>query len=409
MNAEQNTTGNSTIESNQTAEISGAPGNAAPEKSKQSTGSIFRKLRSQPMNGLDFSVDPDVNSFLPLLVIAMAVLLLLLIITIPAGCNTFFVHGEPSAPIGDDIPDQPTETGSSIDTPGSHPFADGEEGDVLLPYDENIQIPDESRLNSTRAAVVDVSTGTIVAARLSGEKMYPASLTKIMTMIVAVENLPEKVSLSHKITISKQVVEAMALENASGVGLEAGEKLTVEALLYMTVLQSDGTAATELARYISGSEKEFVVLMNRKASSMGLVNTHFSNCTGLQDEGNYSTCRDMATILNYAMNMSLCRQILTASSYTAPCTSNKGKSFSYNVTNALLVTKLKNEYPSSAPKNVTITAGKTGWTGKNSGYCLASYAVAPNGHAYIVVTSQADNSYLDCIKDHTYLYETYVK
>lgn len=379
---------------------------------KKAPDTIFQTLREQPINGYQSSVDGMVSHFLPILVGAMALLLLLLLITIPAGCNTFFKRGESEAPIGDKIPDQPSESGPSISTPGSHPFADGPLGYTLLEYadEENLRIIDETAVGSARATVVDVTNGKIIASRLSGERMYPASLTKIMTLIVAVENLSENVSLSHKINISKDVYEQMTREGASGMGLAAGEQLTVEALLYMTVLQSDGIAATEIAKYIAGSESEFVSLMNRKADAMGLANTHFSNPTGLQDEGNYSCCRDMATILDYAMKMTLCRQILTAKTYEAACTSDKGKgkTFNYHVKNNLTVKLLEEDFASSAPKKVTITAGKTGWTGKNSGYCLASYAETADGHAYIVVTSQAE-SYQACINDHAALYDKYVK
>lgn len=387
-----------------------SPADAGAQKKAPET--IFKTLRGQPINGYQPSVDETVNRFLPILLGALALLLLILLITIPAGCNTFFKPGESTAPNGDKIPDQPSESGPSISTPGSHPFADGPIGTVLLEYaDENtLSIIEEGTIGSTRATIVDVDAGKIIASRLSGERMYPASMTKIMTLIVAVENLSENVSLSHKINVSKDVYDKMIREGASGMGLAVGEQLTVEALLYMTALQSDGIAATELAKYIAGTEEEFVSLMNRKADSMGLANTHFSNPTGLQDEANYSCTRDMATILDYAMKMTLCRQILTAKNYEAECTSDKGKgkTFTYHVKNNLTVKLLEEDFASSAPTKATITAGKTGWTGKNSGYCLASYAVTADGHAYIVVTSQAD-SYQNCIKDHAALYDKFVK
>lgn len=323
----------------------------------------------------------------------------------------FFVDQEPIAPSGDDIPDQSRETGSPIATPGSHPFADGPSGKVTFPFATDSRVVGKNSINSVRAVVVSVSDGKVVASRLADEKMYPASLTKIMTLIVAVENLPEQVSLSYKVTVSREVYDAMYLAGSSGMGLDAGEQLTVESLLYLTILRSDGIAASELARYIAGDEASFVRLMNRKATEMGLENTHFSNPTGLQDEANYSTCRDMAAILSYAMEMSLCRHVLTAASYDAQCTEtigkNAGHSFTYYVTNNFLTTLLTEKYPGNKPASLTITAGKTGYAGNNSGYCLASYAIGADGRAYICVTSKATGSegYLSCIRDHVKLYD----
>lgn len=363
--------------------------------------------RSRRVRGLCFREDAELQRLMPAVLIAVGVLVVLLAVLLIAGRNVLFEQPEIISPTGDDIPTHPAETGPSITTPGSHPFADGPKGSVLLEYAQNSTVLNQQDVNAVRSCVVDMSTGKIIASRKSQEKMYPASMTKLMTLIVAVENLAESVSLSHTITISDEVYNKMKAEGASGIGLEAGEQLSVEALLYMTVLQSDGIAATELARYVAGSEADFVSLMNRKAAMMGLTDTHFANPTGLHDEGNYSTCQDMATILWYAMHMSLCRQILTTETYTATCKAG-GKTFPYYVNNNLTVTYLKDKYKDFAPKNVTIKAGKTGWTGKNSGYCLASYAVTPEGHEYIVVTSQSD-SIGDYIKDHAILYGRFAK
>lgn len=356
-------------------------------------------------------MDGEERQLLLLLTIAIAALVLT-VLTFVAVRNVAFRAPEADAPAGDDIPELPVETGNSITTPGSHPFADGAEGDISIPFAEGSRVIDAGKLYSHRAALVDLSSGKVIASRLADEKMYPASMTKIMTLIVAVENLPENVSLEHPVTISQETYDAMYRAGASGIGLEPGEQLTVEALLYLTILESDGIAATELARYVAGTEAEFVSLMNRKVSSMGLEHTHFANPTGLQDEANYTTCRDMAAILAYAMNMSLCRQVLTATTYNALCTAENGKTFTYYATNYLLVTLMQDKYPGNEPHALTVTAGKTGYAGTNSGYCLATYAVHADGHAYICVTSQAASKsnlpgYEAALRDHKWVYDTY--
>lgn len=369
---------------------------------------------TSPRNRYSESTDGSVTLRLQLGMAITAILLVVSIIFLAR--HILFQPTDADTPLGDDIPDAPVETGDSIATPGSHPFADGATGNVTYPFDDDVQVIFKSDLYSQRAALIDLSSGEVIASRLADEKMYPASMTKIMTLIVAAENLPEEVSLDYPVTISTATYDAMYRAGASGIGLEPGEQLTVESLMYLTILNSDGIAATELARYIAGSESEFVSLMNRKASSMGLERTHFANPTGLQDEANYSTCRDMAAILAYAMDMSLCRRILTASSWSAFCTittgKDAGKSFHYYASHYLLDTLMTKKYADVKPNSLVITAGKTGYAGASSGYCLASYAVSVDGRAYICVTSQAQsssniNGYEACLRDHKWIYDTY--
>ena len=107
------------------------------------------------------------------------------------------------------------------------------------------------------------------------------------------------------------------------------------------------------------------------------------------------------------MDIALCREILTAEKYDAPCTS-QGKAFTYFLYNNLLVSMLTEKYPGERPQSVQVIAGKTGYAGGESGYCLATYAVTPDGRAYLCVTSQSE-SYLNSIQDYITLYNKYVK
>ena len=347
------------------------------------------------------------------LLIAIAVFLVALLLTVTFGHSLLFAPaGQPGDQNDSTATTDPPIYVNGVPAEGSHPFADGKDGNVLLPFSEPIDVIDHTLLSSERAALIDVSAGTVIASYHADERMYPASMTKVMTLIVVAENLPEESNLQDTITVSQSVYDAMIAAGSSGVKLELGEQLSVEALIYMLMLQSDGIAANELARYIAGTESRFVELMNRKAADMGLVNTHFTNVTGLHDDNHYSTCRDIASIMAYAMNMSFCRKVMTTEYYkaTSYCTAgeNKGKTITYHVYHKLLVTMLSETYKSYRPDRLTVTAGKTGYDGKDSGYCLVSYAVTPDGKPYICVTSQS-TSYLDCVKDYITIYNKYVK
>ena len=333
--------------------------------------------------------------------VTATVLLLLLCILIPvlliSGRSIYF-----------DFPSKPSteESGSGVAAEeGDRPYADGAVGNVLLPWAEQVQIIPANSIQASHAALADLETGTIIASRRADEVIYPASMTKVMTLIVVVENLPDKDCLTDTIRISRDIYEDMKRQGSSGIGLEPGEELTVESLLYALMLKSDGIAACELARYVAGSVEDFVELMNQKAEKMGLSNTHFENPTGLYHPDHTSTSREIASIMAYAMKMSLCRKILLTQSYNAPCKGADGKKFHYNLLHNLIVTQFEQVKPNQ-PSSVDIAAGKTGFTDESL-YCLVTYAETKDGHGYVCVTAKG-NSYASCIKDYISIYDTYV-
>ncbi|MBE6694307.1 MAG: D-alanyl-D-alanine carboxypeptidase [Ruminococcaceae bacterium] len=260
-------------------------------------------------------------------------------------------------------------------------------------------------IKSTNAVFLDVTNMTVTASCLADERTYPASLTKVMTLIVAVENLRGTSALSDTITVSEEVFKKMREAGASGAGLEPGERLSVESMLYALMLKSDGIAACELAKYVAGSEEAFVALMNDTAERLGLEDTHFVNPTGLHDNDHYSTCRDLANIMAYAMQNEFCKKVMTEELFVAPCTQANGNRFDYQLYHSLLVTQF-DKLNKTSPNGAVVTAGKTGYT-EESGYCLVTYAQADNGNGYVVVTTGA-SSYSDCISDYITVYEAYI-
>lgn len=263
-------------------------------------------------------------------------------------------------------------------------------------------------IKSERAAVLNLTDNQIIASRQSENIIYPASMTKVMTLIVVYENITSESDLNKVLTISETVQKAMEAEESSGFGLKAGDKLTVKDLIYDMILKSDNIACVTLAEYISGSEAEFVKLMNQKARDMGLEEskTLFQNCTGLHHRYHYTTCKDMATIMSYAMKNTFCAEILTAKSYKPSNNFRPGDGCTF--WNSFLVTDnygLKDG--KVQPKTAKILAGKTGYT-PESGSCLVIYAKGNNGKEYIVVTSNATTP-ATRLEDHLYLCNTYIK
>ena len=284
-------------------------------------------------------------------------------------------------------------------------------GDATYPFKQEISIPlpdyaeDSdviSGINSPFAVLLDVTDNKIIASKASTAEIYPASMTKVMTLIVIYENLKNEASLNDMLTITQEYHDRKVAEQHSGDLYIVGQQLTVEDMIYNLILKSDGIAAMALADYIAGSESAFVELMNAKATEMGLEKTQFKNCTGMHETYHLTTPRDMATIMAYAMKNTFCANVLSALSHQ-----NIDGTTVYH---AILVTKLNNDRPAYkiSPNTVKVTAAKSGWTGSDSGHCLVTYAEGNNGHKYVLVTAKADSSALS-IEDMLAIYNDYVK
>ncbi len=223
------------------------------------------------------------------------------------------------------------------------------------------------------AVLINVDDNETVAAKSSSSKMYPASLTKVMTLIVAVENTAD---LSERVEITYDMVASMIDMEASRAGFEPGETPTMEDVLYGMILTSGGDAALAAAEHVAGSETAFVELMNAKADELGLKCTHFTNAVGLHDPQHYSTAEDMALILEYALKNPICRIILSTEDYSYGPTEFREEPLEFKST--LFSRMYGDEMP-----GVKILGGKTGYTDE-AGNCLETYAEI-GGKTYILV------------------------
>ena len=330
------------------------------------------------------------DASLNLIIILLAACILIVAITAAYFIVTKAAGGtENGGEGGADIPAGVTE---------NYPFREDIEAPTF--NDENSLTIREDAINSDNAIIVDVTSGQVLASRRSKQVIYPASMTKVMTLIVVVENLKNEAALNDVITISTPQGQN------SGYGFKQGEKLTVKDLLYAAILQSDGIACIELANYIAGSETNFVALMNQKASDMGIgETTFFQNCTGLHHKYHYTTPYDMAVIMTYAMKNPLCANVLSSLSYKPSDNFRPGEGCTFWHT--LLHNHMNDG--SIQPRPADILAGKTGFTEKEtSGHCIVTYAKGDNGHFYVSVTSKAD-SWVANLDDILHIFNTYAK
>ena len=253
-----------------------------------------------------------------------------------------------------------------------------------------------SEVNANYAVVFDLDQGTILGEKDSYVRMNPASMTKVMTLLVAVENLPD---LEKKITITQDIVDYVKARGASNCGFVAGEQVRVKDLLYGVILPSGADAVLALAKEIAGSEAGFVALMNKKAQDLGLSSDcKFQNATGLYHSTHHMNVKDIGEIMAAAMRNSLAREVLSTENYQIPAT-NKHEN-GIKLTN-LFVQRIKGQDTGGA----SVTMAKTGFV-RQSMFCAVSSGKGANGKNLLVVTGYSSSTW-QCIKDHATLYKRF--
>ncbi|HIS25550.1 MAG TPA: D-alanyl-D-alanine carboxypeptidase [Candidatus Pullilachnospira intestinigallinarum] len=199
------------------------------------------------------------------------------------------------------------------------------------------------------AVVMDIDSGTILYSKNMDAVKYPASITKIMTTLLAIENS----SLNERVTFSENAIYGIE-RDSSHIGIRVGEILSMEECLYGMMLESANEVCLAVAEHISGSVDAFVDLMNERAAQLGCTNTHFTNPNGLPDENHYTTAHDMALIAQAAYRLPLFRQICQTQTYVIPKTNMCGEQRWLNNHHKML--------PDGIYAYEGCTGGKTGFT-----------------------------------------------
>ncbi len=208
--------------------------------------------------------------------------------------------------------------------------------------------PEGPQIGAQAAILMDAGTGTILYAKNIHEELYPASTTKIMTCLLAVENA----SLDDTVTFSYDAIHSVPADG-SNIGIDAGEYLSLEECLYGIMVGSANEVANAVAEHISGSVDAFVGLMNEKAASLGCTNTHFANTNGLQDSNHYTSAYDLALISReFFSNELLCRVGNTPRYHFEPSAGQKDDFYLNN----------KHKLINGEISYTGICGGKTGYT-----------------------------------------------
>ena len=242
---------------------------------------------------------------------------------------------------------------------------------ILILFPLSVCALEYPKINSKIVEVYDLTDDKVLYEVGSKKKVSIASLTKIATVITAIENIKD---LDEKVTITSEILNAVNWQ-LKRTGLKSGEILTYRELLYATMLNSGADSAESVAVLSSGSVENFVKKMNKLVDKLGLKKTHFVNVTGLDAEGHNSSAAEVRKLLAYALKNKTFREIFGAKTYT--------------LSNGIKVTASMFKY--GVPEEVAkmVEGSKTGITGQ-AGYCLATLSKI-NGHEIIIITLNAEN------------------
>lgn len=254
---------------------------------------------------------------------------------------------------------------------------------------------EELDLAAESVVLIDAKSGTVLYNKNAFEKQYPASITKIMTVYLAVKNG----NLDQVVTASASAIDSID-RSSSHIWLDYGEELTIEDACYAAMLQSANDASNVLAEAIGTTQEGFVKMMNEAATEAGALNTHFVNAHGLPDEEHYTTAYDMAMILKTALKNDAFRTIFEAYNYTMEPT-NKQKDQRIFATGNELIKKGAYRYEYAK-------GGKVGWTA-DAGYTMIATAEKDGMELIAVVLkdSSKESRFADIVELFEYGFSNY--
>ena len=286
------------------------------------------------------------------------------------------------------------------------------DGDIVLPYSKNDSVArnnsmlysetqksdlyssslavvtgnntedDLVNITASAALLIDKTNNKVLYENGSLDKLYPASITKILTALVVLENG----NIDDTVTISKAAVE-LTWPGAKMCGFEENDTIAMKDLLYALLLHSGNDAGVAIADHVSGSEEEFCKLMNSTANRLGATHSNFVNSHGLPNDNHYTSAYDLYLIFNECMKYDLFKEIINTKSYSVTYADKDGneKKLDFSNTNMFL-----NGTYSVPNKDITVWGGKTGTTDK-AGKCLILYSLdSLTETEYVSVILKAD-------------------
>lgn len=256
---------------------------------------------------------------------------------------------------------------------------------IILLVSIDLSYAEDISINGEAGILMNYDTGEVLFNKSGNIKLYPASTTKILTAILAVENS----KLDELITVDQEVVD---LADGSHIALEPGEQLSMKEMLHALLISSSNDSALAIAKHVGGSVDGFSKMMNEKAREIGALDSNFVNPNGLHDEKHVSTAYDLALIGSYAIKNEIIRDIVKKDTYTIDPTNKKDEARYLKSTNKLLYASetISVDGKSVPIKYEGVLGLKTGYT-SNAMNCLVTYA-EKDGQRFITSVLKAEGS-----------------
>ncbi len=268
-------------------------------------------------------------------------------------------------------------------------------GYSAIETDDTIEIGGD--IVSEYAILINNDTKEIVGTRNAYEKIVPASMTKVMTVLVAANHISAD-QLNEVVPMSAEAINYSYSSGGSTSGFVEDEEVTVKDLFYGTILPSGGDAAAQLAMYVAGDIDSFVAMMNEEAAALGISgSTHFTNPVGFHDSNHYSTPYDISIIMMAALDNDICKEVLTTKVYNSTGTNVNPEGIT--ISNWFLRRIEDKDFGGE------IEGAKTGYVDE-SGSCAVSSMISDSGVEYICCTAKSTSSWR-CIYDHVDIYKNY--
>ena len=277
---------------------------------------------------------------------------------------------------------KPLHVGSTVKLPIVRPDSLATEN-VVIPYDAYVY--DDAGMDFEAGLLINQTRNSVVSAVNPHKRIYPASMTKILTAIVIIEAVESgQISLGDTVVINKKI--EFNEDNVTIMGLEPGDYITVNELMHGLLISSFNDCAVALARYVAGSVADFVELMNQKAAELGATNSHFVNPHGLHDNNHYTTPYDLYLIFKCFLSKDALVQIDSNSQYLLTMYRDEEKiQMEITATNAFLSNSFE------MPTGYHITGWKTGTTEKAGSCIILEFVKDETEEKYICLVSNATN------------------
>lgn len=272
---------------------------------------------------------------------------------------------------------------------GFNVIADGKMSGAAEPFATDLCVITEDIINdetvdmsqAESAVLFDLNNTDVLYSKNAHERLYPASLTKVMTALVALQHS----SMDQKLTATDSVI--ITEPGAQLCGLKSGDTMTMAQALHILLLYSANDVAMLIAENVGGSVDGFIEMMNEEAKRLGATNTHFTNPHGLTDEEHYTTAYDLYLIFESALKYEAFNEIIHMTSYQTTYYDSNGnaKELNFKTTNRFL----KGDF--APPENVTVIGGKTGTTNA-AGHCLMLFSKDTSGAPYISIILRSQSN-----------------